>query len=286
MASIASTPLVASLSKNVRLEDLLAAATAVPLPDTPSTQPHETLPDTTPPVADEKASAAEDHIQFDASVSPTISVGNEHPTVAPEQDAVQHSLQATLDTIRHSLNEERDGSAGPIHAASAATGLALNDVQDASASSAPVVLSHDAGAEIPLATGGENLSSPSTIDAPSQTLDALGPTLDPALAALGHVAAAADMATTLSGNIIQSTIGAADAVTIPSLGGVGFDSMAGLIQPPAAPALAPMAADALHGFAAAVPIFDAIGAQQVGGVDHELAHLAHDPAHQIGGGLI
>ena len=86
------------------------------------------------------ASAAEDHIRFDASVSPTISVGNEHPISAPEQDAVQHSLQATLDTIRHSLHEERDGSAGPIHAASAATGVALNDVQDASASSAPVVL--------------------------------------------------------------------------------------------------------------------------------------------------
>jgi hypothetical protein len=78
----------------------------------------------------------------------------------------------------------------------------------------------------------------------------------------------------------------ADAVTVPSLHGVGFDALAGLLQPSsAAPEAAHAQANPVHGLED-LSIGAPIGAEDLIHSDSSAAHAAHSALPHVGSGLI
>jgi hypothetical protein len=109
------------------------------------------------------------------------------------------------------------------------------------------------------------------------------PVVQAAAAAVQDVTAALE--STLSG-VVGVASGDSGAVTIPSLGGLGLDAMAGLL-PPASAAPGPShASDSVLASVEEVASFAAVGLPEVLHADQLLGHEVHSPLHLVGSGLL
>jgi hypothetical protein len=269
----------ARLDRALRLADLAIGAGAVPLPVDP-----------TPPVMRDAVAAADtpddrqavtpaDHVIHAQPDDPARADPTAGDRAVPD-DAVLKSLQASVDAIHASLHDDTTGLhqvlPGSLDDQSDLVSIAHAPATDLLDRTSDVDHSDVGLAATGTAGPGETLGQPPALE----TGELHG--LQPVEATVATLTAPIMSTVDALLNVVHADAGA---VTIPSLGGSGFDAMAGLLHPAAAPD--PAHADPALTPTHDMPVFAAIGApEMLHAVDQDLAHAVHAPAHLVGSGLI
>jgi hypothetical protein len=262
--------------RTLRLRDLAIQADAVPLPVSliPSAIP-QPLPGDEPAVADLRADPPPDEgaqTQPGSQAPAILTVASTAVDQLVPDDAVLQSINAAIDAVRATLKPDADGVQQVPFEPQA-------DLPDAGAADAAAG-QHAAHTSAAVLSPAETASSIVSEAPPASTLEnTAGPALEPVQ---GIVQSPPLMAPVLD----DVTDIATAAVTIPSLGGVGLDALAGLLPISLAASSSSHDADlALPGLEDVATIA-AIGVADVLHIDQPLAQEGHSPLGLIGSGLL
>lgn len=314
-----STPLIArrlpGIDRALRLEDVLINAGALPLPIdlTPSMLPQPELERAEPlSNGSDSLRTAEPAPDAASTLLSEINPAPEGTSDTFAQDAVTNSLQAARDAIRDSLRTdispraiEAASPSGPdlLAASRPSPSAAVPEPSPAGSDNADGVpnfahgspaanfdLAHVVPVLFPQQTNdiadrpAEVAAVPSEIAAPATAVsDVVANLVDDAQTVVSGLAAAAGP---IVGAVLNPIAAAIDAVTVPSLQGVGFDALAGLLHPQSA---GPDVTVQTNASPDHLPVGDTlvpIGLGDLIPIDLGEAHAIHSLLPHAGSGLI